>query len=159
MEIAGVYTNTSRIFGPTCHGGGGTISINMNHWLGFVGEVTGCREKTEAVSGSGFFAGAPPPEVRRTEFLYLVGPRVSYRRTLTPYVQILAGGTHLSSSNPTHLAGSGFAMGVGPGLELRITDRVGLRLVQADYVRRSIASAIRDDLRIQTGVTFGLGSR
>ena len=96
MEIAGVYINTSGIFGPTCHGGGGTISFNMNHWLGFVGDVTGCREKTEAFSGSGFFASRP--EVRGTEFLYLIGPRVSYWRRLTPYVQVLAGGTHLSSS-------------------------------------------------------------
>ena len=50
-------------------------------------------------------------------------------------------------------------MTAGPGLELRITDRVGLRLIQAEYLRRSVASATTDDLRIQTGVTFAFGSR
>jgi len=53
----------------------------------------------------------------------------------------------------TNLAGSGFAMTAGPGLELRITDRVGLGLIQAEYLRRSVASATTDDLRIQTGVS------
>jgi hypothetical protein len=157
MEIAGVYINTSGIFGPTCHGGGGTISLNINRWLGILGDVTGCRERREAISGSGFFATIP--EVRGSEWLYLAGPRASYRRRLTPYFQVLAGGTHLSSSSSTHLTGSGFAVAVGPGLELKITQRFGLRLVQAEYLRRSVSSATTEDLRIQTGVTFALGSR
>ena len=43
-------------------------------------------------------------------------------------------------------------MTIGAGLDIRITDRFAIRLIQPEYL-----NAAREEFRIQTGVVFALG--
>jgi len=131
FELAAAYTASSRVFGPTCHGGGAALTYNVRSWFGGVADVGLCGRESTTIASS-------------TMFTYLVGPRVSYRRRLTPYAQILVGGAHESANT--------FAMTIGAGLDIRITDRFAIRLIQPEYL-----NAAREEFRIQTGVVFALG--
>ena len=148
IEIAGTYAGISEVFGATCHGAAGSVAFNVNSWFGAVGEVSGCK----GAESSGFF-GSPA----RKWFTYLAGPRVSYRRTFTPYAHILFGGANLSrESSLSLLEGNAFAMSIGIGVDLRVNDRVSIRLVQPEYLRTDFGGVVREHLRLQTGVVFTL---
>ena len=151
VEIAGVYSGTFHVFGPKCHGGGGTVSINLNRWFGLTGDVSGCKV-TRFSTPLGPFA----PAGTITQLNYLVGPRVSYRSTWTPYFQVLLGGAHVNSNDSLILQGNAFALAVGFGLEVKLTDRFGIRLIQPDYLMTRLGSSNREDLRVSTGVVFAL---
>jgi opacity protein-like surface antigen len=152
FEIAGLYTAIPELFGPTCHGAAGSVSYNMNRWLSAVGEISGCS----GTGPSGFgFAG---PSTTHKWFTYLAGPRVSYRRRLTPYAHMLFGGAHVSNDNDSSvIRGNAFALTIGVGVDLRLSDRFALRLFQPEYLRTNYGSEVnRADLRIQSGVVFTL---
>jgi hypothetical protein len=151
LEIAGVYSGTFHVFGPECHGGGGTVSVNLKRWFGLTGDVSGCKATRFATP-----LGPLVSDGAVTQFNYLVGPRVSYRRTLTPYFQVLLGGAHVNSTNPYSLEGNAFAVAVGFGLEVRLTERFGIRLIQPDYLMTRFGRGNREDLRVSTGVVFAL---
>ena len=139
IEIAAVYTAIPRFWSDTCHGAGASLTFNVRSWFGVVGDVGACGRQNAAVASD-------------TQFTYLVGPRVSYRRTFTPYAQILVGGAHASAnSTGNEFRGNAFAMTFGVGVDLHITDRFAIRLIQPEYLRTT-----RDDFRVQTGVVFAL---
>ena len=82
---------------------------------------------------------------------------------LKPFGQILVGVAHSSGSlvegqNPTASnAGAAFAANVGGGIDLRISHRISLRLVEADYLVTTFNNGVNDhqnNLRLSTGVVF-----
>jgi opacity protein-like surface antigen len=155
-EIAGVYSVTPAIFGPSCQGGGGSVALNLNNWIGIAGDLNGCRSSRS----SNFFS--PGGSITNTQFTYLFGPRFSYRsmRRLTPYAQALVGGAHAGTNIPMSTRrGNGFAMTVAVGLDLKLNDRLGLRLAQPEYLMTRVGGVRRDDFRFQTGVVVLVGSR
>jgi len=140
FEIAALYTAIPQVLGPTCHGGGASLAFNTKSWFGLVGDVGACGRPGNAIGSD-------------TQFTYLAGARISYRRKLTPYAQLLVGGAHASGENTANGSnGDSFAMTLGAGLDLHITDRFAIRLIQPEFLRTS-----HNNLRIQTGVVFALG--
>ena len=137
MEIGAAFNVISHLFGD-CKGLAGTAAFNVNSWFGVVGDLSGCKD---GPSGS-----------RYTALYYLAGPRVSYRRTFTPYAQVLFGGAHLNSRDAS-------ALTVGFGVEVKLNDRVGIRLIQPEYLRTRFSTGDREDLRVQTGIVFALGKK
>jgi outer membrane immunogenic protein len=98
---------------------------------------------------------------------YLFGPRYTLvtRSKLTPFAQLLAGGVHgfdgmfpgpgLYISNP-----DAFAFAAGGGFNLRLSRRLALRLVQADYFQTQLPNDEnnrQNHLRISGGLTFRFG--
>jgi len=156
IAIAGLYTEIPEFFGPTCHGAAGSVSYNVNRWLSAVGEISGCRGTGSL--GLSLFSSSSPPPTTRTWFTYMAGPRVSYRRRLTPYAHVLFGGAHLADNSPySVLRGNAFAMTIGIGVDLKLSDRFSVRLIQPEYLRTNFSGGFsREDARIQSGIVFGL---
>jgi peptidoglycan-associated lipoprotein len=92
---------------------------------------------------------------------YLVGGRYSLRSTrFTPYAQLLLGAAQASGTlapGQLGMSSTAFAMSVGGGLDLKLTHRLALRLVQADYLLTLLPNRIDDhqnSLRVSTGIVI-----
>ena len=72
----------------TSSGGSGTFQYNFNSMLGVVADLGGYHNSADT-------------NFNPTTFTYLLGPRLSLRKTsrFTPYVQALFGGAHVSKPN------------------------------------------------------------
>ena len=132
-------------------GGGGQLEYNAKKWLGVVGDLSGFYA-TSAENGA--FAGA---------FLTcLLGPRVNFRRgKFTPFVQALFGGLRttdgIAQSTGTE---DNFAMTAGGGIDFKVSRRVSVRPIQAEYFMTKIPDGLnnrQDNLRIGAGVVLRLG--
>jgi len=142
-------------------GGGGDAAVTF--WRGF-GIATG-------LTGEHISNYAPGMDVNK--IAYLAGPRYTYaawarhsgtadRARLQLFGQGLFGGVHAfdgvfpTSSGTTPTANS-FALQAGGGIDLLLTKHIGVRLVEADYVRTALpngAANAQDDLRLVFGVTY-----
>lgn len=134
-------------------GGGGQLKYNAKNWLGVVGDLSGFYATS---AGNGAFAGA---------FLaYLLGPRMNFRRgKFTPFVQALFGGVRttdgIAQSTGTE---NNFAMTTGGGIDFKLSRRVSLRPIQAEYFMTKIPDGLKnrqDNLRIGAGIVLRLGRR
>jgi opacity protein-like surface antigen len=156
IEVAPVYSQASRIFGPTCHGGGAAVGVSFNRWVGITADVQGCRSR-----GTGGLFGTSP-STTETRFTYLAGPRFSYRALwrFTPYAQALLGGAHFSRNGTTgNAGGNAFSMSTGAGLDLGLSRRVTLRLIQPEFLYTRFGNSSDNQVRIQTGIVFKIGER
>ncbi len=124
------------------------VSGDLNEWLAIVGQVSGNYQSDSAtVTIGGVTTSA---EYDLSVHSFLGGGRVSSRRNpgVTPFGQVLAGiarvgfsGTASATSGGTPIFGidadesaTEFAMQFGGGVDLHVSERVGLRLA-ADYLR------------------------
>ena len=151
IEVAATYAVTPTLFAPSCHGASGSVALNVNSWFGVVGDVSGC---TAEPSSGGLLSARPGS---RKWFTYLGGARVSGRGRFTPHAHFLVGGAYFNLEDSLRSESSkGFGMTIGVGLDLKITDRVGLRLIQPEYLRAKFDGVISHHLRLQTGVIIAL---
>jgi opacity protein-like surface antigen len=149
-EIAGTYTYVrfnpgQGASGVNCHGGGGSVTGNLNNWFGVVGDFSGC--KVTGVSGGSASA-----------FTYLFGPKIAYRSNsaFTPYVQTLFGGARATSGS---FSDNSFAMTLGGGVDVKVSEHVAIRLIQTEYLMTRLGSMTQNNVRIETGVVFRFGGK
>ena len=114
------------------HLNGWNVSLagNVNRWLGIVGDFSG-----NYGSQSG---------VKRNVHSFLFGPRFSYRSKgrVTPFVHALFGATRAHHDSFTGLPvpslpaqdETKFSMALGGGLDVRASNALAFRVVQADYL-------------------------
>ena len=158
VEIFGGYSYFNTETGGDLHGWNGSVAANLNKWFGLVVDVSGhydSRSSSLVVTIPDFptLPGLPPLEFRtrvNTKIhTVMVGPRFSYRKIekITPFAHVLFGvaRTHteaesrsasfesFSSSSDTT-----FAMAVGGGLDVKLSERLALRVIQADYVYKNL---------------------
>lgn len=85
-----------------------------------------------------------------SQYEYLFGPRFTVRWSpATLFAHALVG------ANMLHVSGAstnGFAWGVGGGVDYNVNRRVGIRLIQADYLRTRVSNFWFNDARIGVGV-------
>lgn len=166
VEISGAYSyvraNQISVSGCCFHmnGGSGSVALNANHWFSIVGEVGGYH------SGN-----VNNTRLDLNVISYLIGPRISLRSSsrITPFGQILVGGGHASGTLYSGSAASsglgtqnGFAATVGGGIDVGITKRVAIRLVEADYFVTRFQNGSnnhQNNLRISAGLVFRFGKR
>ncbi len=165
------YLWTSSLLGGSqsyaCAGGGGTITVNFNHWLGIASDLDYCHlYGFDNVFGVG-------SKVVGNQFTYLFGPRITYRKgRFQPFGEVYFGGDNMSLSchtgnfgnlcgglsasqlpvlstlppivvvNPTKSSVSqdAFAMTAGIGLDIKLSRRVAFRMVQAEYLYTRFAN-------------------
>jgi opacity protein-like surface antigen len=156
-EIAGNYTYIHINPGGfatvsiDCHGGGGSAAWSLNHYLGVVGEFSGCK-------WTGF------PGLSAHTFTYLFGPRLTYRAygRLEPFGEVLLGGAHIRGMT-VGFSGSGsdtaFAMAIGGGADYKWKPSVAIRFIQADYLYSRLGGTKQNNFRLQAGVVFRFGGR
>lgn len=159
------------------NGGSASIAFNFNRYLGLVGDFGFYDNSQLQLTGNGI----NQPIVEKATgnaYTYLFGPRLSYRNEtrFTPFVQVLAGGVHASPATVTNCVGgactllpvqNSFALTGGGGLDIRLTHRVSIRAVQAEYMLTRFSgvangvdtgvSASQNDLRLSSGLLFGFG--
>jgi opacity protein-like surface antigen len=150
--------------GLNFNGGSGSLDYNFTSHLGVVADFGGYHWSQDGAD--------------LTTVSYLFGPKYSVRMgPLTPFVQGLFGGAHLSGNGcfgevgdfrvrpeggEGGECGSGsenaFAMALGGGLDWNATSHIGVRLIQAEYVLTRFgvvdSSDTQNNVRISAGVVF-----
>ena len=127
------------------HGGSGSIAYKPIPLVSVVADFGGYHW-----NGSGALAGADA-----TLFSYLFGPKVDLKiGPVTPFVQSLFGGTHLSACGGGCLSENAFSMTLGGGLDWYATRHIGVRLIQAEYYMTRFSSQTQNNARISAGVAF-----
>ena len=147
-----------------CYGGGGTIAYNVNRWFGLAADLGGCK-----VTGL-------PSGISGSNFTYLFGPRFTYRShsRFTPFFEVNFGGDRLGvSCSNFSVAGAtcngstsfnAFAMTVGGGFDIKLTDRISLRPVQAEYLYTRFGNNFgtnvnQNNFRLKSGIVIGWGGK
>ncbi len=146
VELSGAYTYI-RHAGVNCHGGGGAIAYNLRSSLGAVADVSGCKDTGLAASVSGHFV------------TYLFGPRINFRVSdrIYPFAQLLVGGVHSSGTGRT--PADAFAMTVGGGVDVRVSDLISFRVAQAEYLLTQFGGRNQNNFRFGSGIVFRFGSK
>jgi len=147
-------------------GGGADAAVTFWKGLGIAASLTGDH------------ASNITPGVDANKITYLVGPRYTWtawqghvtaadNRRLQVFGQALFGGTHSFNSYYPALpaatsSANSLAIQAGGGLNLYLTRNLGLRLLEADYVRTALpntASNLQNDMRLSVGLTYHIGRR
>ena len=166
VEIFGGYSylRTNAVFTGehiNLHGASFSGDFYLNHWLGIVGDV------------GVYHAGNIANQFSLTLWSYQAGPRVRLRNDthFTPYGQFLIGGGHAGGTLYTSPLGPGlapigtnnsFLYTAGGGVDYRFTNRIGIRIVQAEYLHSeflngSVTGHVQNNFRLSTGVIFKFG--
>ena len=138
------------------HGGNLEVAVNLNEWLGVVGDF------------GGHYASNASAGASLSLFSYMVGPRVSIRKAgpITPFAHLLLGGGHVGGSlYTTNFQGgaasrNAFAGILGGGLDLNLSRHVAIRAVQIDWMHSQFANGAHDrqnSLRLTAGLVFRFG--
>jgi hypothetical protein len=156
------------------NGGSTSVAFNFNRYFGLVSDAGGFNDSRLLLT---FPGGGPSQSLQVKEgtvFTYLFGPRISYRRheRVTPFAQALFGGIHASDillsgcsacTRPSLPAENSFAMTAGGGLDVKLSHRIALRLIQAEYLMTNFEdlstgkTAIQNDMRLSTGIVLRFG--
>lgn len=157
-EIFGGY---SYLRGDDDNGGidlhGWNVSFNQNvvKWFGIKGDFSGHYGDFDIVPGLGSDFSA---------HLFLVGPQFTVRKSdrVQPFVHALFGvaRTDVTFFDPTSRIvqrDSAFAMALGGGLDVRLIDRLAVRLFQTDYVLTRFDDDNQHNFRVSTGLVLRLG--
>ena len=165
IEVSGGYSyvRANQINSGGCcfhmNGGSGSLAVNVNRHIRLVGEIGGYH------SGNVNSTGLDLNVVS-----YLFGPRIALRNhtRVTPFGEILAGGAHASGTLYSGAPASsglgsqnGFAAAVGGGLDVKVSRRVALRLIQADYFVTKLQNGSnnhQNNLRISAGLVLHFGN-
>ncbi len=151
---AEVYGGYSAVFTQdiTLHGLQASVAGNVNNWFGLVAEFGGAYDTQ--TRGSGL-------KVESTVYTYLFGPRFSRRGSgrVTPFVQTLFGGVHGRGEiegvglNEVETA-NGFGMALGGGVDVKLSNRFALRVIQADYLLTRVDGETANNARVSAGVVI-----
>ncbi|MGH9691311.1 MAG: outer membrane beta-barrel protein [Candidatus Acidiferrales bacterium] len=125
------------------NGGSGSVSLNLNNWLGGVADFGGYHTSTNGADA--------------TVVTYLFGPKIAFRRSdrITPFAQVLFGGAHASAG--AFGSANAFAMTLGGGVDVNATKHIAVRVIQAEYLMTKFqdgGSDRQDSARISAGVVF-----
>jgi opacity protein-like surface antigen len=154
------------------HGWNVSVARNFTDWFALVGDFSGHY-------GAHHFRVSTPigrfsSDTSKNIHLFLGGPRFSLfkSRRFSPYVQSLIGVVRASTSSEDRFESSapfkvsntdiGFAAAFGVGLDARLTEKLALRLVQADYVLTRLDGSNglpenKENLRVSGGLCFRFG--
>ena len=139
------------------HGFTGEFNQNITKHIGIVTSFTGVYDNTPYVSTAGraFTANA-----RRYDLMF--GPRYNFRlQGFTPFVEGLAGFEHMrvriDGLQGAERADTAFAMQLGGGLDVHLTEHFDIRAIQADYIPTFYNSTHQNNFRVGAGVKVKFG--
>ena len=158
MRANAVFTG-SRI---NLNGATFATAFYVNHWLAVVADV------------GIYHAGNIANQFSLTLTSYQAGPRVRLRTDtrFTPYGQFLVGGGHAGGTIYTKSLGFGiapigannsFLFTLGGGADLKLSRRISLRLVQAEYLHSEFLNGStighqQNNMRLSAGAVFNFGN-
>jgi opacity protein-like surface antigen len=122
-----------------------SVTENVNDWLGGVADFSGHY---------GHEAG-----LNVNDHTFMFGPRFSYRKnsSFTPFAHVLLGGMRASRgyigiSQPA----TDFAAAFGGGLDVKVHDKIAIRIIQAEYVVTPYFGLRQDNMRLSAGIVLQL---
>lgn len=143
--------------GLDLHGWNASAAINFTKYAGIVADFSGHYDTATL---------APGVRADLSAYLFLVGPRFTYRehKVLQPFGHVLLGAARSHTSTFGTLGrvkfdDSAFAMAIGGGLDAKVHDRLAVRLFQADYVLTRFNDDSQHNFRLSTGLVLRLGSQ
>ena len=162
------------------HGGSTSMAINFNSHVGLVFDFAGFRvDSLKFNNGGPAFSPSRVVDANGNAFTAMFGPRISFRNhdRLTPFLQGLVGIARVDEvevvgCNKSILAcvplpiETAFAMAVGGGLDYRLSHRIALRMIQAEYlvtrfldptVTVSNTKHFQGNVRLSAGLVFRFG--
>jgi opacity protein-like surface antigen len=169
MEVFGGYSYFRPDGGGNFHGWNASVAGNFNRWFGVVGDFSG------HYGSESFRADFSDPDLPGTitarsnsdtsVHFVLFGPRISSRKheKLTPFAHALFGLAHLRTkailtlgdlSSEISFADTSFAVAIGGGVDLKLSESIGLRLIQADYMRTRFGNSSQNNARLSVGIVF-----
>ncbi len=147
-----------------CVGGGGTIALNLNKWVGLATDLGGC-------STTGLQSG-----LSVKQFTYLFRPRFTYRNNsrFQPFFEVNFGGDRLSASCTNivttrgtcngNLAWNAFGMTAGGGFDIKLSKKISWRVVQAEYFYTRFGNNVavlnnvnQNNFRLKSGIVINWG--
>jgi opacity protein-like surface antigen len=149
------------------NGWNASINYSLNKILGVKADFSGHYTDTRVVFNP--FTGASA-KLDISDFTFLFGPQFSYRenKKVVPFAHILLGGFRGKvSGSPIDIGFPGqpfvidpsstdtsFGAAFGGGLDLKLTNGLAFRLVQADYLLSRFGGRTQNNLRIGTGLVL-----
>jgi len=168
-EVFGGYSysrpadSSSGLGGTNFNGWNGSLARNFNGWFGVVADVSG-HYSSESFAEGFFFTNSA------NLLAYRFGPKFARRGRITPFGQALVGGVRLhrkgidfpgQSGQPAERTTSGLAITAGGGLDVRATDSLAIRVIQAEYSFQGVSDIIGPSpvgniqgLRLSVGIVF-----
>jgi len=139
--------------GLDLHGWNASTAVNLNKWVGIAADFSGHYGDVTILPGS---------KADVSGYLFLVGPRFSYRKhkVLTPFGHVLLGAArqHISYAGLKD-SDSAFALAIGGGLDATVHPNVAIRLFQTDYVLTRFNDDSQHNFRVSTGLVLRLGTQ
>jgi outer membrane protein OmpA-like peptidoglycan-associated protein len=172
FSFVNVHPNLDPITSFNIFGGGGQFDVNFGRYWGLKADLMGYTQ------GSGLrnqlqqhgFAG----QVSGNLFTYTFGPQIKkHTGMVQPFAEFLFGAAHTNAYAQAYdeihgvvggtRSNNGFAMNLGGGIDLRLTQHFTARPVEVDYMltRFSIQSytANQNNFRYFAGIVFTWGGK
>ena len=161
-----------------CLGGGGSFAYNFTSLIGLVADLDYCK-----LTNLGSVFNPAGANVNVNQFTYLFGPRFTWRgpSKIEPFGEILFGGDRLSLTCKggatvcftlfPNTSRNAFALGAGGGFNVKLTRRLILRPVDAEYLYTRFgnncapgvnlnvchSNQSQNSFRLTSGLTIGWG--
>lgn len=141
------------------HGFNLEYTRNLNRTVGVVGDISAHFKRDSRQTSGGTF------QSKRDQYYLLGGLRVTARskNPVTPFAHALAGAS-LFRGFTSNRTGAGnvftfddatsFAVALGGGLDVRVSERIAIRMIQADYAPTFFGSGRQDNFRLSFGIIF-----
>jgi hypothetical protein len=133
----------------------GTYGLDRQNAYGFQASVAGNFHKNIGIVGD--FGGQYKSieGVTAHAYEYLFGPRFNYRtEKANVFVHGLFGGASIGGGGESF---NGYAMGIGGGVDVKVSDHVAIRVMQVDYLPTHILEAWEHNFRLGVGIVFTSG--
>lgn len=134
------------------NGASGSIAGNVNHWLGIVGDFGTYSINQSNATGN--------------VLTYVFGPRISYNHggRFIPFGQALGGGARVrvTPRGFTAVEINTWAVALGGGLDVKVSDHFGVRLAQVEYFMTKISDGVnnrQNNVRFSAGLIIRFGKR
>jgi len=141
-----------RADGTNLNGWNASVVANVNSWLGIAADFSGHYHRESTPAGT----------VKENIHSFTFGPHFALRKNprFTPFAFTLIGVAHESVSTPgTRHSETGFDTDLGGGLDWHASERIAVRLIQANAAIARLGSETKTDLRLSFGVVFHLGRK
>jgi opacity protein-like surface antigen len=152
-----------------CAGAGGTIAYNFTSVFGLAFDGGGCKYFGQTLP-------ALSSKLSGSDFTYMFGPRLTYRNhsAFRPFAELNFGGNRLKIScdsntpcNGASYSKNAFAMTVGGGFDIKLSKKLSLRPVQAEYLYTRFGNSCnlefcnnnnnQNSFRLKSGIVMAWG--
>jgi len=175
VEVFGGFSYFHTEGGGNLYGWNASVNANLTKWFGLVVDTSGHYDSSSSRSTVIITPGSPPSSFRfdskQNFHTFMVGPRFSLRKheKITPFTHLLFGLTRRHFESKTEGPGfplfsfsnnqTGFAAAIGTGVDVKISKRFVLRVIQADYLLTRSFGEFQNNARLSTGLVYRFGAK